>query len=102
MSLKLEKLSKEIDSILEEISELKEHSESLTTFKLVEEYAEDNLNLESMDDTAICLCLERLCQIEDLNKLSSKWLELIRDKWDKKEAYENLKEAYLLNEQEAN
>jgi hypothetical protein len=100
MSLKLEKLSKEIDSILEEISELKEHSESLTTFKLVEEYAEDNLNLESMDDTAICLCLERLCQIEDLNRLSSKWLELI--KWSKKEAYENLKKANVIFEQEAN
>ena len=91
------KVSKDIDSVLKEINELIEHSGSLTTFNLVEQYAEDNLNLDSMDDTAICLCLERLCQVEDLHRLSSKWLKLV--KWDKKEAYENLKKANVISEE---
>jgi hypothetical protein len=84
-------VSKDIDSVLEEISELVEHSGSLTTTNLVEKYAEDNLNLDSMDDTAICLFLERIYQIQDLNRLSSIWLRLTRDKWNGQEAYENLK-----------
>ena len=66
------------------------------TFDLVEDYAGNKLSLDFMDETAICLCLERFDQIKELQILSSKWLKLIKKNWCRKDAYKALKEANIL------